>query len=137
MNREKNGLSRRKGLNPGGGKENEGQLVIQNVIECNKVNSKNENDRKLKSDVQHSFLQYANQLETINEETTRRKRKSGNRKKQMPSVSAIPSYRGRDRLRSHELDRGKRSNKKKLEKKVWGINKVQKQIKSYIGTEIQ
>ena len=136
MNREKNGLSRGEGLNPGGGKENEGQL-IQNEIGCNKVNSKNDNNGILKSDVQHSFLQYANQLETINEETTRRKRKSGNRKKQMPSVSAIPSYRGRDRLRSHELDRQKRSNKKKLEKKVWGINKVQKQIKSYIGMEIQ
>ena len=70
------------------------------------------------SNVEDSFLKYANLLETINEDAVKRKRKTGNRKKMMPSISIVPIYNGENILREKEFSKGKKINKKRLEEKA-------------------
>ena len=64
------------------------------------------------SNVEESFLKYANLLETINEDAVKRKRKTGNRKKTMPSISIVPNYNGENILREKEFSKGKTPTKR-------------------------
>ena len=55
-------------------------------------------NKNYESNAKESFLQYANLLETITEDATKRKRKRGTRKKIMPSIRIVLNYKGKNVL---------------------------------------
>ena len=108
-----------------------GSVGAKQVLEemmGNPENSKKENEMTItntsySSNVENSFLQYANLLETINERSTVKKCRKKNRKKIMPSIRIIPNYNGNNVLREKDFERGKRKNERRLEEKATTTNK--------------
>ena len=69
------------------------------------------------SKAKENFLVYANLLETINDNATKRKRKTGKRKKTMPSLRVVPNYDGKNVLREMEFKKETTTNKMRLKRK--------------------
>ena len=81
MNTERKRESRGgKELDSGGGKKVLEEMLNRLHPTNEKENEAENTNKNYESNVLNMFLPYANMLETINEDTTRRKRKSGNKK---------------------------------------------------------
>ena len=79
-------------------------------------------NKNYQSNAENAFLQYANLLETINADAVKRKRKTGKRKKTMPSISLVPNYKGENVLRENEFNRLATTNKTKISEKKNKLN---------------
>ena len=92
--------------------------MMQVPNETNIESEKQTTTMNYSSNAESSFLQYANMLETINEITTKRKKRIGQRKKTMPNISIVPNYKGNNILRAKDFDREKEKNETKIREKV-------------------
>ena len=84
------------------------------------------------SNANTEFLPYANMLETIDEITTSKKRRTGRRKKTTPSISIIPKYGGGNVLREKDYAREIDKNEKRL-----GEKKTKKKSEESEDTRLQ